>query len=69
MSELLQEILSRGGPAVFLSAAPLPTLDELVDRYVLFLLDRTLRNVSQTARILGISRTALYGRLRRMGLS
>jgi transcriptional regulator of acetoin/glycerol metabolism len=71
MSELLQEILSRGGPAFSFSEAPapLPTLDELVDRYVLFLLDRTLRNVSQTARILGISRTALYGRLRRMGLS
>jgi transcriptional regulator of acetoin/glycerol metabolism len=69
VSELLQEILKRGRPADTASVAPLPTLDELADRYVVFLMDLTLRNVSRTARILGISRTALYGRLRRMGLS
>jgi len=69
MSELLQEILNRGSAAGPDAAPALPTLEELADRYVLFLLDVTFRNVSKTARILGISRTALYGRLRRMGLS
>jgi transcriptional regulator of acetoin/glycerol metabolism len=68
MSELLQEILSQG-PAASPSpyGAALPTLEEVADRYVRFLLELTLRNISQTARILGISRTALYARLRRMG--
>jgi DNA-binding NtrC family response regulator len=69
MSDLLQEILSQGPAASpSSSGAPLPTLEEFADRYVRFLLERTLRNVSRTARILGISRTALYARLRRMDL-
>ena len=66
MSDLLQQILSRDAAPIATAAAELPTLEEFADRYVLFLLERTLHNVSQTARILGISRTALYARLRRM---
>jgi len=69
MSELLQEILSQGPAASpSPSGAALPTLEEFADRYVRFLLELTFRNISQTARILGISRTALYARLQRMGL-
>jgi len=43
----------------------LPTLDDLVGEYILTLLALTHYNVSQTARILNISRTTLYNRLRR----
>ena len=43
----------------------LPTLDDLVGEYILTLLALTHYNVSQTARILNISRTTLYSRLRR----
>jgi len=43
----------------------LPTLDDLVGEYILTLLALTHHNVSQTARILNISRTTLYNRIRR----
>jgi len=38
----------------------LPTLEELKSDYIEFLLDRTFCNKTETARILNISRTALY---------
>jgi|WetSurMetagenome_2_1015567.scaffolds.fasta_scaffold1399451_2 DNA-binding NtrC family response regulator len=41
----------------------LPTLDELKAEYIEYLLDRTFQNKTETARILNISRTALYYRL------
>jgi DNA-binding NtrC family response regulator len=41
----------------------LPTLEELKSEYIEYLLDRTFRNKAETARILKISRTALYYRL------
>jgi DNA-binding NtrC family response regulator len=41
----------------------LPTLEELKTEYIDYLLDRTFQNKSETARILHISRTALYYRL------
>jgi DNA-binding NtrC family response regulator len=41
----------------------MPTLDEMRNEYIEYLLDRTFWNKSQTARILQISRTALYDRL------
>jgi len=41
----------------------LPTLEELKAEYIEYLLDRTFRNKTETARILNISRTALYYRL------
>jgi transcriptional regulator of acetoin/glycerol metabolism len=47
------------------SVSNLPTLDDLVSEYVLTLLALTHHNVSQTARILNISRTTLYNRIRR----
>jgi DNA-binding NtrC family response regulator len=41
----------------------MPTLDELKNAYVEYMLDRTFSNKSLAARILNISRTALYDRL------
>ncbi len=41
----------------------LPTLEELKSEYIEYLLDRTFCNKTETARILNISRTALYYRL------
>lgn len=41
----------------------MPSLDELKNDYIEYLLDRTFYNKSLTARILNISRTALYDRL------
>lgn len=41
----------------------MPTLDEIKNAYVEYMLDRTFSNKSLAARILNISRTALYDRL------
>ena len=64
MSRFLESLFaSDTGHAVPVSS--LPTLDELVGDYILTLLALTHHNVSQTARILNISRTTLYNRIRR----
>ena len=42
----------------------LPTLDDLVNEYVRTILALTHHNISHTARILNISRTTLYRRIR-----
>ena len=49
------------------SVSELPTLEALVSEYILTLLALTHHNVSQTARILDVSRTTLYNRIRRHG--
>jgi DNA-binding NtrC family response regulator len=41
----------------------MPTLDEIKHDYIAYMLERTFWNKSLTARILNISRTALYDRL------
>lgn len=41
----------------------MPTLDEIKNAYIEYMLDRTFSNKSLAARILNISRTALYDRL------
>lgn len=64
MSRFLESLFaSDTGHAVPVSN--LPTLDELVGDYILTLLALTHHNVSQTARILNVSRTTLYNRIRR----
>ncbi|HOI44168.1 MAG TPA: helix-turn-helix domain-containing protein [Candidatus Aminicenantes bacterium] len=47
----------------------LPTLRELEKDYIGYLLEITQFNVTLAARILDISRTALYHKIRRYGLS
>ncbi|MCX6566787.1 MAG: helix-turn-helix domain-containing protein [Candidatus Aminicenantes bacterium] len=64
MNRFLETMFASGmGHAV--SVSSLPTLDDLVSEYILTLLALTHYNVSQTARILNISRTTLYNRIRR----
>lgn len=43
----------------------LPSLDDLLDDYVDYLMRLTSNNISLTARILKISRSTLYHRMRR----
>jgi transcriptional regulator of acetoin/glycerol metabolism len=47
------------------SLGRLPTLDDLVGEYIRAILVMTHHNITQTARILNISRTTLYSRIRR----
>lgn len=64
MSRFL-ETLFAGENVQSVPVSNLPTLDDLISEYILTLLALTHHNVSQTARILNISRTTLYNRIRR----
>ena len=64
MNRILETLVSTG-PIRSVPPSTLPTRDELVGEYILMLLALTHHNISQTARILNISRTTLYNRLRR----
>ena len=46
----------------------LPTLRDLERDYIAFLLDMTAHNIAQVARILAVSRTAVYQKISRFGL-
>jgi len=64
MSRFLESLFA-GGNVQSVPVSNLPTLDDLISEYILTLLALTHHNVSQTARILNISRTTLYNRIRR----
>jgi transcriptional regulator of acetoin/glycerol metabolism len=64
MSRFLESLFA-GKDVRSVSVSSLPTLDDLISEYILTLLALTHHNVSQTARILRVSRTTLYNRIRR----
>jgi transcriptional regulator of acetoin/glycerol metabolism len=68
MDRNLEKILGLKTPPPVPRERGLPSLEEIADRYVLFLFLKTSQNIARTARILSISRSTLYGRLRRLGL-
>jgi len=65
LADYFQGILQRELDRTPKNAHPLPSLEHLVDDYILYLLRLTSNNISMTARILKISRSTLYNRLRR----
>jgi DNA-binding NtrC family response regulator len=54
------------GPAA--PPAALCTLDQVEHRHVAFVLEQAGQNVTEAARILGIDRTTLYGKIKKYGL-
>lgn len=54
--------LSQSGAPLFSDS---PTLEEVKKRYVLYVLERTRRNIAQAAKILNIDRRSLYRMLAR----
>jgi len=64
MSRFLDAFFS-SEPVTSASLSSLPTLEALTSEYILTLLALTHHNISQTARILNVSRTTLYNRIRR----
>lgn len=53
----------------FIQKANLSTLEDLEKEYIMYLLKSTRSNLRQTAKILGISRTTLYNKMAKYGLS
>ena len=64
MSRVLESLFA-GEDVRNIPVSSLPTLDDLISEYILTLLALTHHNISLTARILNISRTTLYNRIRR----
>ena len=65
-NSMLRPIVARARREGGLPEATLPTLGAVIDAYVGHVLDATAHNVARTARILDISRSTLYLRLRRL---
>jgi len=65
MNVYLQRYLGLDERREYEAPAGLPTLRTLEKDYILFLLDVTARNRAEVARILAISRSTLYHKLRR----
>jgi transcriptional regulator of acetoin/glycerol metabolism len=53
----------------FISPEKLSTLKNLEKEYISYLLRMTGNNLRQTAKVLGISRTTLYNKMSRFGLT
>jgi len=65
LADYFQGVFQREFDGTPKNARPLPSLEHLVDDYIFYLLRLTSNNISMTARILKISRSTLYNRLRR----
>ncbi len=61
----LREFIPPQGAMAFVGREHLSSLDDLEREYISYLLKVTKRNLRQTAKILGISRTTLYNKLAR----
>jgi DNA-binding NtrC family response regulator len=68
MNVYLQRYLGLDERREYNKPAGLPTLRALEKDYILFLLDVTARNRAEVSRILDISRSTLYHKLRRYDL-
>jgi DNA-binding NtrC family response regulator len=63
LPKYLRDFIPPQGAMAFVGREHLSSLDDLEKDYITYLLKVTKRNLRQTARILGISRTTLYNKL------
>jgi DNA-binding NtrC family response regulator len=63
LPKYLRDFIPPEGALAFAGRDHLSTLDDLEKDYIVYLLKVTKRNIRQTAKILGISRTTLYNKL------
>jgi len=69
LPQYLQDSLPSLTKIPFLSKDHLSTLDELEKEYIIYLLNLVGNNLKKTAKILNISRTTLYNKLKKYGIS
>ncbi|MEN6312298.1 MAG: sigma-54 dependent transcriptional regulator [Acidobacteriota bacterium] len=65
LPKYLRDFIPAQGAMAFVGREHLSSLDDLEKDYITYLLKVTKRNLRQTAKILGISRTTLYNKLAR----
>ncbi len=63
LPKYLRDFIPPQGAMAFVGGSHLSSLDDLERDYIAYLLKVTKRNIRQTAKILGISRTTLYNKL------
>jgi len=68
LPQYLQDSLPSLTKMPFLSKNHLSTLDELEKEYIIYLLNLVGNNLKKTAKILNISRTTLYNKLKKYGI-
>jgi DNA-binding NtrC family response regulator len=69
LPKYLRNYIPPQGAMAFVGGDHLSTLDDLERDYIIYLLKVTKRNIRQTAKILGISRTTLYNKLGKYKIS
>lgn len=69
LPEYLQESAPPSTKLPFIGKEHLSTLDELEKEYIIYLLDLVGNNMKKTAKILNISRTTLYNKLKKYNIS
>jgi transcriptional regulator with PAS, ATPase and Fis domain len=69
LPEYLQESAPASTKLPFIGKEHLSTLDELEKEYIIYLLDLVGNNMKKTAKILNISRTTLYNKLKKYNIS
>ena len=69
LPEYLQESAPPSTKLPFIGREHLSTLDELEKEYIIYLLDLVGNNLKKTAKILNISRTTLYNKLKKYNIS
>lgn len=65
LPKYLQQYMAVGENLFFFDSGKLYTLEELEKRYINFLLKKTQKNMSRTAKILNIARSTLYEKLKK----
>ncbi len=68
LPKYLRDFIPPQGAMAFVGREHLSSLDDLEKDYISYLLKVTKRNLRQTAKILGISRTTLYNKLAKYGI-
>lgn len=69
LPEYLQDAAPPSTKLPFIGREHLSTLDELEKEYIIYLLDLVGNNMKKTAKILNISRTTLYNKLKKYNIS
>ncbi len=68
LPKYLQDYVPSNDQIPFVEKARLSTLNELEKEYILYLLKKTNNNLRKTAKILNVSRTTLYNKIRKYSI-
>ncbi|MGB8951934.1 MAG: helix-turn-helix domain-containing protein [Candidatus Aminicenantales bacterium] len=68
MADYLHHLFDTHTDPLPVNSQPLPTLENLIQKYIHYVLELTYYNISETAKILNISRTTLYNKIHKYNI-